>query len=291
MNTNDPRDPMTSPKVSPAMSPWRLKLHEVIFEADTPAGKAFDVALLLAILLSVVTVSLESVASIDKEYHRLFLGLEWGLTLVFTIEYVLRLLCVQRPKRYATSFFGVVDLLAILPTYLSLILPGAQSLAAIRALRLLRAFRIFKLTRMLREASELRQALWDARGKIVVFVSTVLIVVTIAGPAMYLVDNLHFGDGPQPPSQFTSIPQAMYWAVVTMTTVGYGDVVPNTTLGKLLSAFLMMLGYSLIIVPTGFITAELVSMKRPVSTQACPHCMAEGHDANARHCKRCGGRL
>ncbi len=279
----------TEPPAS-TVSSWRHKLHEVIFEADTPAGKTFDVFLLLAIFASVVTVSLETVEELEN-HQPLFLRIEWCLTILFTIEYGMRLLCVRRPVRYATSFFGVVDLLAILPTYLSLLFTGAQSLAVIRALRFLRAFRIFKLVRMLREASELRKAIWDSRGKIVVFLTTVVTVVTIAGPAMYLVESPEWNPGREVQSQFTSIPQAMYWAIVTMTTVGYGDVVPQTALGKLLSAALIMVGYSLIIVPTGFVSAELVGLKRAVSTQACPHCMAEGHDLDAKYCKRCGNKL
>lgn len=272
------------------VAPWREKLHEIIFEADTGAGKAFDIILLIAILVSVVTLSLETV-ELFSPYRQAFVTIEWCLTILFTIEYGLRLLCVRRPLRYVTSFFGVVDLLAIVPTYLSLLLPGAQSLAAIRSLRLLRAFRIFKLARMLREASSLRQAVWESRGKIVVFLVTVLTVVTIAGPAMYVVENLDWGSDSEVQSQFTSIPQAMYWAIVTMTTVGYGDVVPRHPLGQLLSAVLIMVGYSLIIVPTGFVSAELANLKTSVSTQACPHCMAEGHDRDARHCKYCGDKL
>jgi voltage-gated potassium channel len=273
-----------------SFAPWRVKLHEIIFEADTPAGKAFDVALLIAILVSMVTVSLETVEPIQRRYGEQLWALEWTITFLFTIEYVLRLVCVGNPARYAKSFFGVVDLLAILPTYLSILLPGSQSLVVIRSLRLLRIFRVFKLTHFLSEAANLRRAVWLARGKIVVFLTTVLIAVSIMGAAMYLVENL---DGPS--EQFTSIPMGMYWAVVTMTTVGYGDVVPETVLGKLLSAVLIILGYSLIIVPTGFVSAELVGAKMvpygPVSTQTCPNCMQEGHDVDAAFCKVCGGRL
>ncbi len=225
------------------------------------------------------------------QHDSVFKATEWGLTILFTIEYVLRLVCVPRPTRYARSFFGVVDLFSILPTYLTLFDVGTRSLVVIRAFRLLRAFRVFKLARMLSEAAVMRQALWDARGKIIVFLATVLIVVTVAGVAMYVVENT-FASSSEP-SQFTSVPQAMYWAIVTMTTVGYGDIVPKTHVGKLLSALLIMVGYSLIIVPTGFVSAELVSsrLSRPVSTQACPHCMAEGHEQDAVHCRHCGGKL
>ena len=273
-----------------AVAPWRQKLHEIIFEADTTAGKAFDIILLVAILLSIVVVSLETVKEFDP-YDSVFEVIEWVLTILFTIEYILRLVCVPRAMRYATSFFGVVDLLSIVPTYLTLFDMGTRSLVVIRAFRLLRAFRVFKLARMLSEAAAIRQAVWEARGKIVVFLTTVLIVVTVAGVAMYVIENTFAS--PNEPSEFTSVPQAMYWAIVTITTVGYGDIVPRTHLGKLLSALLIMVGYSLIIVPAGFVSAELVSsrLSRPVSTQACPHCMAEGHQHDAVHCKHCGGKL
>jgi voltage-gated potassium channel len=268
------------------VSGWRQKLHEVIFEADTPAGKAFDVALLITILVSVVAVGLETVERVDREYHGLLVGIEWTVTVLFTIEYVLRLICVQSPRRYALSFFGIVDLLAVLPTYVSLLVPGSRSLMVIRALRLLRVFRVFKLARYLHEAAALQHAVWQARGKILIFLYTVLIAVTIMGTLMYMVEH------DEPDSGFTSIPQSMYWAVVTMATVGYGDIVPHTAVGKILSAVLILMGYSLIIIPAGFVSAELVGSKMTQpTTQACPHCMAEGHDSDATHCKHCGGRL
>jgi voltage-gated potassium channel len=273
---------------SAPVAPWRSKLHEVIFEADTPAGKTFDAALLVAILLSILAVSLETVAPIQRRYGDLLVAFEWTITILFTLEYALRLVCVGSPLRYAKSFFGIVDLLAIVPTYLSVLLPGSQSLVVIRSLRLLRVFRVFKLAHFLSEAAALRRAVWEARGKIVVFLTTVLIAVSIMGSAMYLVENID-----RPSEQFTSIPQGMYWAVVTMTTVGYGDIVPETPLGKMLSAVLIILGYSLIIVPTGFISAELVgkNIVRAVSTQTCTNCMREGHDTDAAFCKYCGTRL
>ena len=275
--------------VSTSFAPWRTKLHEVIFEADTRAGKAFDVALLIAILVSMLAVSLETVEPIQRRYGALLVTLEWTITVLFTIEYVLRLVCVGNPWRYAKSFFGIVDLLSILPTYLSILLPGSQSLVVIRSLRLLRVFRVFKLAHFLSEAAVLRRAVWEARGKVVVFLTTVLIAVSIMGSAMYLVENAD-----EPSAQFTSIPQGMYWAIVTMTTVGYGDIVPETALGKFLAALLIILGYSLIIVPTGFVSAELVGAKmatRPISTQTCGNCMHEGHDADAAFCKSCGTQL
>ena len=281
---------MPSSRSPIALTPWRQRLHEIIFETETNAGKSFDIVLLVAILLSVVIVSLETVEEFDS-YDSVFKTTEWVLTLLFTIEYVLRLLCVHRPARYSRSFFGVIDLFSILPTYLTLFDVGTRSLVVIRAFRLLRAFRVFKLVRMLSEATAMRQAIWDARGKIVVFLATVLIVVTVAGVAMYVIENTF--TSPEEPSQFTSVPQAMYWAIVTMTTVGYGDIVPQTDLGKLFSALLIMVGYSLIIVPTGLVSAELVNsrLSRTVSTQACPHCMAEGHEHDAVHCRFCGGEL
>ncbi|MHC4082422.1 MAG: ion transporter [Planctomycetota bacterium] len=266
------------------MAPWRQRLHEIIFEADTPAGKAFDIALLIAILLSVLSVSLETVDDIDARYHPLLESVEWLFTILFTIEYVLRLICVRKPRRYALSFFGIIDLVAVLPTYLTLFIPGAQQFLVIRALRLLRVFRIFKLGRYLTEASALRQAIWASRAKVTVFLASILIIVLIMGAAMHLIEGEDAG--------FDSIPQAMYWAIVTMTTVGYGDVAPLTPLGKAVAAIVMVLGYSFIIVPTGIVSAELaVAGMRPVSTQACPDCSLEGHDINAKHCKFCGAEL
>ncbi len=310
---NDSMNPAQHPHRAKRMSPtqprsvqpkaWRAKLHEVIFEADTPAGKLFDVVLLLAILLSVLAVGLSTVESFDRRYHRLLRGTEWFFTLLFTVEYVLRILSVEQPRKYVLSFLGIVDLLSVVPTYLSAVIGGAQSFAVLRSLRLLRVFRVFKLAHFLTEAASLRQAIWEARAKIVVFFSTVLIAVTIAGTAMYEIEGrerkLPQTEGQTPgqahnqKSQFTSIPQSVYWAIVTMSTVGYGDVVPQTAAGKLLSALLILLGYSLIIVPTGFVSAELVGSKptHSITTQVCPHCLAEGHDRDALHCKYCGGKL
>ena len=270
---------------SPQRAGWLERVRVVIFEADTPAGKAFDVALLLAILSSVVAVMLESVASI-RARHGLALDVaEWVFTLLFTLEYLLRLICVPVPWRYARSFFGVVDLLAILPSYLSLLLPGAESLLVIRGLRLLRIFRVFKLGRFLGEAGVLRRAIADSRHKVIVFLGAIAVLVTILGTAMYLIEGGENG--------FTSIPVAVYWAVVTMTTVGYGDIAPQTVAGKTLATIVMILGYSIIAVPTGIVTAELVesvSRRRP-STRVCASCLAEGHDEDARFCKSCGASL
>lgn len=262
---------------------WRARLHEIIFEADTPAGRAFDVGLLIAILASVVAVVLESVAGIRRQYGDALRAVEWTLTAAFTVEYVLRLLSVDRPGRYARSFFGFVDLLAIVPTYLALAVPATQSLMVIRAIRLLRVFRILKLTHFLAEGQLLVNALRASRRKITVFLGVIVTVVIIVGALMYLIEGEEHG--------FTSIPTSMYWAVVTMTTVGYGDIAPRTPLGQLLAALLMILGYGIIAVPTGIVTVELANAGRAVSRQACPACGAEGHDMDASHCKYCGARL
>lgn len=266
-----------------ARSRWRARLHEVIFEADTPAGRAFDVCLLVAILVSVITVMLESVAGIRREYGGALRAVEWTLTVAFTIEYALRLVAVDRPWRYARSLFGVADLLAVVPTYLALLLPEAQSLMVIRAIRLLRVFRILKLAHFLDEAQQLVLALGASRRKITVFLGGVVTIVLIMGAVMYLVEGEAHG--------FTSIPTSMYWAVVTLTTVGYGDVAPRTPLGQLLAAVLMILGYAIIAVPTGIVSVELARTGRAVSRQACPACGAEGHDLDATHCKYCGAHL
>jgi voltage-gated potassium channel len=269
----------------PAHAPWREKLRLIIFEADTPLGKAFDVALLVAIVASVLAVTLDSVASIRAVHGRALNLAEWGFTLLFTVEYVVRLISVPRASSYARSFFGVVDLLAILPTYLSVLLPGAEHLLVIRGLRLLRIFRVFKLGRFLGEASILSDALRGSRHKITIFLGTVAILVTILGTAMYLIEGDENG--------FTSIPIAIYWAVVTMTTVGYGDIAPQTVAGKSLAALVMILGYSIIAVPTGIVTAEIVetASARRVTTRCCPGCMREGHARDARFCMACGGEL
>jgi voltage-gated potassium channel len=275
---------VTIPAARPATrSPWRARLHEVIFESDTAAGRAFDVGLLVAILVSLVAVILESVADIRREHGETLRAVEWTITIAFTIEYALRLLAVDRPWRYALSFFGLVDLLAIVPTYLALVLPEAQSLMVIRAIRLVRVFRILKLARFLGEAQQLAQALRASGRKIFVFLGAIVTAVVIMGALMYLVEGEANG--------FTSIPTSMYWAVVTMTTVGYGDIAPKTPLGQLLAAVLMILGYAIIAVPTGIVSVELAKTAHVVSTQACPACSAEGHDFDATHCKYCGAHL
>jgi voltage-gated potassium channel len=263
----------------------RSRLHEVIFEADTPAGRAFDLLLLLAIVASVIVVMLESVASVRVRAGPTLRALEWGFTILFTVEYLLRLFSVRRPLRYAVSVFGLIDLAAILPTYLSVVLPGAQSLLVIRLLRLLRIFRVLKLAEYLRESSTLAQAMRASRRKIEVFLLAVVTIVVIVGALMYVIEGERHG--------FTSIPLSIYWAVVTLTTVGYGDLAPATTLGRMLSMLLMLTGYGIIAVPTGIVTVELTraASAGPISTQACPSCGLAAHEHDAVYCRRCGSRL
>lgn len=263
----------------------RARLHEIIFEADTRAGRLFDLTLIWLILLSVATVILESVRSVRAQYGDLLYTLEWVFTLLFTVEYVLRLTSVRHPLRYATSFFGVVDLLAIIPTYLSLFLPGSQYLLVIRILRLLRVFRLLKLSEYVAEADTLRLALRASRRKISVFISAVVLLVVIIGALMYVIEGEEHG--------FTSIPTSIYWAIVTLTTVGYGDLSPRTPFGQMLASVVMVLGYGIIAVPTGIVTVELAqaARQRRVTTQACPSCGAQGHDLDAVYCKYCGANL
>ena len=266
-------------------SPFREHIHEIIFEADTPSGKAFDIALLIAILGSIVVVMLESIQALSDQYHTLFLVLEWIFTIFFTLEYILRLYCVYKPMKYATSFFGVIDLLAILPAYLSFFLPGSQYLLAIRSLRLLRIFRIFKLAKFLKEGAMIVEALKASLAKMTVFIVFVMLMVIVVGSIMYVIE------GDTLNSKFTSIPESIYWAVVTITTVGYGDISPTTPLGQFLAAVLMILGYAVIAVPTGIVSSELIAQKDEsafLSTQACRYCSKEGHDDDAKHCKYCG---
>ena len=275
---------MDQPDTSRPQAPWRERLHEIIFEADTPLGKVFDVAVLVAIFLSVLAVMLESVTDVREHYGPLLRAVEWFFTILFTIEYVLRLISVRRPLRYATSFLGIVDLLAIVPTYLSLFVAGTQSLLVIRSLRLLRIFRVLKVARFLHEVTALTTAIRNTRVKIAVFLMAVLTIVLIMGSAMYVIEGEAGG--------FTSIPRGMYWAIVTVTTVGYGDIAPKTVLGQVVAAVAMVLGYSLIIIPTGIFSMELVEAARKrVTTQNCPECLREGHDKDAVYCKFCSAKL
>jgi len=263
---------------------WKKNLYEIIFEADTRAGKTFDVALIVTILASVLVVMMDSVAGIQSEYDRIFLILEWIFTGLFTIEYILRLVSVKRRLRYATSFFGIVDLLAVLPTYLSLILPGMQYLLVIRILRILRIFRVFKLAVYIGEARTLVRALRASGRKIAIFIFTVLTLVVVFGSLLYVIEGEANG--------FTSIPRSIYWAIVTLTTVGYGDISPQTNLGQAVASVIMIMGYSILAVPTGVVTVELSKIAaQPVIIRKCPGCKADIHDKDARHCKYCGSRL
>ncbi len=262
--------------------PLRHHLHEIIFEADTPAGRLFDLVLILSIIISVIVVMLDSVATLQISYGRLFLQLEWFFTLLFTVEYLLRLSCIGRPLKYAGSFYGVVDLLSILPSYVSLLLPAGKYLLVIRILRLLRVFRVLKLVQYVGESNLLQRALWASRRKIAVFLLSVFLLMVIFGSVMYIVEGSENG--------FTSIPRSVYWAIVTMTTVGYGDISPKTGLGQAIASLVMICGYGIIAIPTGIVTSEL-TFRRNMSTQVCPQCSAEGHEMNARHCKFCGAEL
>ena len=264
---------------------WRQDTYRIIFEADTPAGRRFDVLLLWAILISVALVMLDSVPAIHGAFGRWLYRTEWGFTVLFTAEYLARLACAPRPWRYARSFFGVVDVLAIAPTYLSLFLAGSHTLLVVRALRMLRVFRVLKLSRYLREATVLRQALRASGPKIGVFLYTVLTLVVIFGALMYLIEG--------PERGFTSIPTSVYWAIVTLTTVGYGDIAPASVPGRLLASLVMIMGYGIIAVPTGIVTVEMSRVKPPetITTRVCGQCLREGHDRDARHCKFCGAEL
>jgi len=267
------------------MSPVRRGLYLLIFEHDTATGKFFDVWLLVAILLSVAVVMLDSVAEISKVHGRAFAIAEWGFTILFSLEYLLRLYCSPRPLRYAFSFFGLVDLLAVLPTYISIVFPPGRFLLTIRVLRVLRVFRVLKLMHFLGEASVLGRALRASRHKIAVFLLAVLAIVLIVGSLMYVIEGAEKG--------FTSIPMAVYWAIVTLTTVGYGDIAPQTPVGQAFAAMLMITGYGIIAVPTGIVTVELArsSGLRDPSQRKCQSCKKDGHDTDAGFCKHCGEEL
>jgi voltage-gated potassium channel len=267
------------------LSGKKLQLYEIIFESDTSKGKVYDIVLLVCILASVVVVALESVPTLPEPYNTWLIGLEWFFTIIFSLDYALRIWVVTNKRKYIFSFFGIIDLLSILPSYLGLFLVGAQSLMVIRSIRLLRIFRIFKLSRYVGEGQNLAQALKSSRHKIIVFLITILTSVIITGTMMYMVEG--------PVHGFTSIPKSIYWAIVTMTTVGYGDIAPQTALGQTLASFIMILGYGIIAVPTGIVSAEMVFQKNKekITTQVCPHCLKEGHDVDAVFCKFCGGSL
>jgi len=259
-------------------------MHEVIYGTETFAGRAFDVGLIVAIALSTIVVMLESVSSIGVAYGGVIHALEWGFTILFTIEYILRIICVGNPRRYIFSFYGLVDLLAILPTYFSILLPGSQYFLVVRALRILRVFRVLKLALYLREGEIILRALRASSRKIAVFIFAVLTIVFVVGSLMYLIEGERNG--------FTSIPRSVYWAIVTITTVGYGDIAPGTNQGQLLAAMLMITGYAIIAVPTGIVTVEVAgAMKRATQSKVCKTCNKSGHDTDAAYCKWCGERL
>ncbi len=264
---------------------WQMQLHELIYESETTAGKAFDITLLVFILASIITVMLDSVESLHVRYGDTFYALEWFFTIVFTIEYFLRLICIRRPQSYAFSVLGIIDLLAIIPSYLSIIIAGSQSLLVLRALRLLRIFRIFRLVHFLSEMKFLSVAIKNSLRKISIFILFVLSTVVILGSVIYLVEGRQNG--------FTSIPLSIYWAIVTITTVGYGDIAPVTPLGQMIASFIMLLGYGIIAVPTGIITTEMAiaAKSKTQDNRACPSCGREGHDEDARFCKYCSWQL
>ena len=278
---------------------WKTRLHEIIYEADTPAGKLFDVILLISILASIVLVMLESVKSFDEKHHTLLNISEWVITILFSIEYILRIITVKRPIKYVTSFYGIIDLLSTIPKYLSLIFIGTHALVALRALRLLRVFRILKLARYLGASNQLASAIKASKAKISVFLFAVLIAATIFGTIMYLVEGEENG--------FTNIPKSVYWCIVTLTTVGFGDIAPQTPLGQLIATVVMILGYGIIAIPTGIVSAEYTKASETkgkisdeerqqlksvtLNTQSCPNCIEEHHLDGAEYCHNCGYKL
>ncbi|MFX0556843.1 ion transporter [Maribacter sp. CXY002] len=274
---------------------WKNKLHEIIYEADTREGKLFDILLIIIIIFSVILIMLESVKSFDANHHDILLTLEWIVTIFFTIEYIARIVCIKKPLKYIFSFYGIIDFLSTIPLYLSYILAGSQVLLAVRAFRLLRVFRILKLVQFLGEASQLGKALKASRAKITVFLFAVLIVSVMLGTLMYIIEGDEAG--------FTSIPTSIYWTIVTLTTVGYGDIAPITPIGQFIATVIMLLGYGIIAVPTGIVTVEFGKRAKKgsgdesiehfvhVNTQACPSCGKEGHRDDAKHCFNCGSFL
>ena len=271
---------------------WKNKLHEIIYEADTPLGKWFDLILIFLILVSVILIMLESVKEIDQKYHKILLALEWVVTIFFSIEYIARIISIKKPFKYIFSFYGIVDFISTIPLYLSYIFAGSQVLLAFRVFRMLRIFRILKLVKFIGEASQLTNALKASRAKIAVFIYVVLILSVIMGTIMYLIESDEAG--------FTSIPRSIYWTIVTLTTVGYGDIAPQTDIGQFIATIIMVLGYGIIAVPTGIVTVEFSKHGKAnitgdqivhLNTQACKTCSKEGHRDDASHCFNCGSDL
>ncbi len=260
-------------------------MHDIIYEADTPVGKLFDVVLLFLIIASIILVMLESVDSLDAKYHNFFNYAEWAITIIFTFEYFARIISIKKPKSYIFSFFGIIDFLSTIPKYISLFFGGAHALVALRALRLLRIFRVLKLARYIGESENLAKALKASRTKILVFLLAVVSIAVILGSLMYLIET-------NQDSGFDSIPRSVYWAIVTLTTVGYGDIAPVTPLGQLVASIIMILGYGIIAIPTGIVSAEYSKYRTiNTNTQSCPHCMADNHQDDADFCYACGEKL
>lgn len=280
VRTTDPQQRLGKPDGG-----WRAELYEVIFESETRKGRAFDLALIATILLSVLAAVLTSIESIARTHEGWLIAAEWCFTILFSIEYIARILCVRRPLLYARSFFGIIDLLSILPSYVSLFVPGAHVLLDVRILRLLRIFRILKLTLYIQEYSMLGDALLASRRKILVFLSTVFLIVFLLGTVMYVVEGPQHG--------FTSIPTGVYWAISTVTTVGFGDLVPKTDIGRGIASCMMLLGWGILAVPTGIISSEITHQRgvRLLAGRSCTRCMTRGHEATARYCKQCGKAL
>jgi voltage-gated potassium channel len=286
MTAPSPQKPQ--PPLDKPVSGWRLRLYIIVFEADTRAGRLFDQVLIFVILFSIAVVIADSVQALNAVFGRLFSVLEWFFTLLFTAEYIARLVCVRRPLQYARSFFGIIDLIALLPTYLALFFPGLHALIDVRVLRLLRVFRIFKLTAYVTEFQSLTKALAASRRKIMVFLSAVMMLVLVMGTVMYVVEGAANG--------FTSIPTSIYWAISTVTTVGFGDITPKTDLGRLIASLMMLVGWGILAVPTGIVTAEMASLRQPQQVaspapRTCQACNAKGHAADANFCFNCGAKL
>lgn len=272
------------PRNIPGRAAWRDKLYQIIFEADTPAGKLFDIVLVISIIFSVLVVMLDSVAAIHHDFSAIFFWLEWIFTLIFTLEYIARVIAVSKPSRYIFSFMGIIDLLSTLPSYIALFMVGSSYAVTLRLLRLLRIFRVLKLAYYLEESAVMAHALAASRRKLMVFLLTVILLVVILGTVMFAVEG--------PENGYTSIPESVYWAIVTLTTVGYGDIAPKTPLGQMIASVVMILGYAIIAVPTGIVTAELSRTQDTMNVAiACPRCLLEGHRQDARYCRRCGELL